>query len=128
MWVQLYEVNLSTNEKVITEKQNFNTKLLKNNVEYQGHLKVNVMVLHVCLSNIVCEYEVNPLTNDKVITEIQMIKLLKNKVKRQGHLKVKVIMLHVCEKVLTLCNNVYEVNQLINEKVIRQKRNFNANC
>ena len=39
-----YEVNLSTNEKVITEKQH---KLLKNNVEYQGHLKVKVMMLHV---------------------------------------------------------------------------------
>ena len=37
-----YEVNLSTNEKVITEKQN----LLKNNVQYQGHLKVRVMMLH----------------------------------------------------------------------------------
>jgi len=36
-----YEVNLSTNEKVITEKQNVNP-LLKNNVEYQGHLKVKV--------------------------------------------------------------------------------------
>ena len=32
-----YEVNLSTNEKVITEKQNFNTNCSKNNVEYQGH-------------------------------------------------------------------------------------------
>ena len=35
-----------TNENVITEKQNFNT-LLKNNVEDQSHLKVNVMMLHV---------------------------------------------------------------------------------
>ena len=42
-----YEVNLSTIEKVITEKQNFNTKLLKNNVEYQSHLKVKVTVPHV---------------------------------------------------------------------------------
>jgi len=41
-----YEVNLSTNEKVITEKQNFNP-LLKNNVEYQGHLKVKVTLIHV---------------------------------------------------------------------------------
>ena len=40
-----YEVNLSTNEKVITDKQNFNTK---NNVEYQGHLKVKVIMMHVC--------------------------------------------------------------------------------
>ena len=37
-----YEVNLSTNEKVITEKQNFNTICFKNNVEYQCHLKVKV--------------------------------------------------------------------------------------
>ena len=36
-----YEVNLSTNEKVVTEKQN----LFKNNVEYQGHLKVKVTML-----------------------------------------------------------------------------------
>jgi len=28
-------------------QQNFNTKLLKNNVEYQSHLKVKVMMLHV---------------------------------------------------------------------------------
>ena len=41
-----YEVNLSTIEKVITEKQNFNP-LLKNNVEYQGHLKVKVTLIHV---------------------------------------------------------------------------------
>ena len=55
--------------------------MLKNNVEYQGHLKVKVMMLHVGelldLSNIVCEYEVNPLTNDKVITEIQNEKVVK---------------------------------------------------
>ena len=50
-----YEVNLSTNEKVITEKQNFNT-----NCWWKGDL-----------SNTVCEYEVNSLTNDKVITEIK---------------------------------------------------------
>ena len=37
-----YEVNLSTNEKVITENQNINTK---NHIEYQGHLKVKVTVL-----------------------------------------------------------------------------------
>ena len=43
-----YEVNLSTNEKVITEKTTKNQhKLLKNNVEYQGHLKVKVMMIHV---------------------------------------------------------------------------------
>ena len=28
-------------------KTNFQHKLLKNNVEYQGHLKVKVMMLHV---------------------------------------------------------------------------------
>ena len=43
-----YEVNMSTNEKVITEKNKKNQhKLLKNNVEYQGHLKVKVMMIHV---------------------------------------------------------------------------------
>ena len=44
--------------------------------------------------------------------------------------KVKVIMLNVLWKGLDLSNNVceYEVNQLTNEKVIRGKRNFNANC
>ena len=58
-----------------------------------------------------------------------MIKLLKNNVKCQGHLKVKAIMLHLW-KGFDLSNNVceYEVNQLINEKVIRGKGNFNANC
>ena len=39
--------------------------MLKNNVEYQGHLKVNVMMLHVGEKVLRCEYEVNPLTNDK---------------------------------------------------------------
>ena len=48
-----YEGNMSTNEKVITEKQNL---LLKNIVEYQGHPKVKVSMLD--LSNNVCEYEV----------------------------------------------------------------------
>jgi len=61
-----YNVNLSTNEKVITEKQN-----LKNNVEYQGHLKVKVIML-VCEKghdriNEVYEYEVHRLTNEKVM-------------------------------------------------------------
>ena len=42
-----YEVNLSTNEKVLTEKQNLKHKLLKNNVEYQGHLKIIVTTVHV---------------------------------------------------------------------------------
>jgi len=35
-----YEVNLSTNEKVITENKSF-TQIV-NNVEYQGHLKVTM--------------------------------------------------------------------------------------
>ena len=56
-----YEVILSANEKVVTEKQNFIYFWLKNNDEYRDHLKV-----------IVCEYKVNPLTNDKIITEIQI--------------------------------------------------------
>ena len=46
--------------------------MLKNNVEYQGHPKLDVPMLHVGekgldLSNIVCEYKVNPLTNDKLL-------------------------------------------------------------
>jgi len=43
----------------------------------------------------------------------------------QGHMMVKVIM-----PGHDLSNNVceYEVNRLTNEKVIRGKRNFNANC
>ena len=52
-----YEVNMSTNEKVITEKQKFNTNFLKNIVEYQGHLKVTMLRVG----------KVNPLTNDNVI-------------------------------------------------------------
>ena len=56
-----YEVNMSTNEKVVTEKQNFIYFWLKNNDEYRDHLKV-----------IVFEDKVNPLTNDKIITEIQI--------------------------------------------------------
>jgi len=40
-------------------------KLLKNNVKCQGHLKVKVIMLHVCEH--VCEYDVNLLTNEKVI-------------------------------------------------------------
>jgi len=39
--------------------------LLKNNVEYHVHLKVNVIMLHVSEKVLRCEYEVNPLTNDK---------------------------------------------------------------
>jgi len=35
---------MSTNKKVITEKQNFNRKLLKNNVKFQGHLKVKIIM------------------------------------------------------------------------------------
>ena len=74
-----YEVNPLTNDKVITEIQNFKRKmikLLKNNIKCQGHLKVMVIMLHVCekrldLSNNVCENEVNRLTNEKVIRENQ---------------------------------------------------------
>ena len=36
-----YEVNLSTNEKVITEKQNFNTNY------YRTMLNIKVTILHV---------------------------------------------------------------------------------
>jgi len=51
-------------------------ELLKNNVKCQGHLKIKVIIMHICenvldLSNNVCEYEVNRLSNEKVITEIQ---------------------------------------------------------
>ena len=56
-----YEVNLSTNEKVITENKT-NTNC------YRTILNIKV------ISNSVCEYEVNPLTNDKVIAEIQNLK------------------------------------------------------
>jgi len=41
-------VNTLTNDKGITEIQNVNVKLLKNNVKCQCHLKVKVIVLHVC--------------------------------------------------------------------------------
>ena len=48
-----YEVNWLPNEKVIRGKRNFNAnwkmiKLLKNNVFCQEHLKVKVIILHVC--------------------------------------------------------------------------------
>ena len=50
-------------------------KLLKNNVNCQGHLKVNVIMLHVHdLSNNVCEYEGNRFTNGKVINGKQNFK------------------------------------------------------
>ena len=42
-------------------------KSLKNNVKYQGHLKVNGVMLYLDLSNNVCKYEVNRWTNEKVI-------------------------------------------------------------
>ena len=55
-----------------------------------------------------------------------MIKLLKNNVKCEGQSHSAACVW----KGLDLSNNVceYEVNQLTNEKVIRGKRNFNANC
>jgi len=40
-----YQVNLPTNEKIMTEIQKH--KLLKNKVEYKGHLKVKVMMIYV---------------------------------------------------------------------------------
>jgi len=51
-------------------------KLLKNHVKCQGHMKVKVIILHVCekdidLSNNACQYEVNWVTNEKVITRKQ---------------------------------------------------------
>jgi len=42
-----YEVNMSTNEKVITGKKTLKHKLLKNIVDYQGYLKIKVTMLHV---------------------------------------------------------------------------------
>jgi len=45
IFLQIFQHKLSTNEKVLTEKQNFN--LLNNNVEYQGHLNVMVRMLYV---------------------------------------------------------------------------------
>jgi len=41
--VREYEVNSLTNDTVITEIQNFNA----NNVKWQGHLKVKVIMMHV---------------------------------------------------------------------------------
>ena len=51
-----------------------------------------------------------------------MIKLIKNNVKCQGHNAA------CLRKGIDLSNNVceYEVNRLINEKVNRGNRNFNA--
>ena len=45
-----YEVNLSTNEKVITEKQNFNTNCKKNNIEYRGQYEANPGWIHQSIS------------------------------------------------------------------------------
>ena len=68
-----YEVNLSTNEKLIIEKQNL-TQIVKEQCwisrSSEGHSATGLW-RGLDLSNIMCEYEVNPLTNDKVITEIQ---------------------------------------------------------
>ena len=51
--------------------------------------------------------------------------MLKNNVKCQGHLNAACLW-----EGLDLDNNVckYEVMRLTNEKVIRGKQNFNANC
>ena len=50
--------------------------MLKNNVEHQGHLKVNVTTFGLDLSNNVCEYEVNGLTNEKVIRGKRILMLI----------------------------------------------------
>ena len=70
-----YEVNLSTNEKVITEKRNF-VKIVKEQCwisrPSEGQCQdATCWCQGLDLSNIVCEFVVNPLTNDKVLTEIQ---------------------------------------------------------
>ena len=59
-----HEVNLSTNEKVITDKQNL-TQIVKEqrwisrSSEGQGH-NTTCWWKGLDLSNIACEYEVNP--------------------------------------------------------------------
>ena len=70
-----YEVNLSTNEKVITEKQNFSQIVKKQcwiSRSSEGQWHDNTWWKGLDLSNIVCKYEVNP-SYDKVITEIQNV-------------------------------------------------------
>ena len=68
-----YEVNMSTNEKVITEKQNFNTNCLRTllNIRVIWRSRSQCWWKGLDLSNIVCEYAVNLLTTDTIITEIQ---------------------------------------------------------
>ena len=69
MWE--YKVNLSTNEKVITEKKTL-THIVKEHYwisrspEGQCH-DATCLWTGLDLSNIVCEYEVNTLTNEQVI-------------------------------------------------------------
>ena len=72
-----YEVNLSTNEKVITEKQNWKQTVkeqcwISRSSEGQGH---SYMLVRRSWPKQHCVYEVNPLTNDKVITEIPNLKV-----------------------------------------------------
>ena len=64
-----YEVNLSTNEKVITEKKKTLTQIVKEQCWISRSSKgqdhdVTCWWKGLDLSNSVCEYEVNPLTND----------------------------------------------------------------
>jgi len=56
-----YEVNMSTNEKIITE----NTKLITQIVKEQCWISRS----SECQGHNVCEYEVNRLTNERVIRE-----------------------------------------------------------
>ena len=48
-----------------------NDKVVKHNVKCQGHLKVKVIMLHVCEKVLMYEYKVYQLTNEKVITRKQ---------------------------------------------------------
>ena len=69
-----YEVNLSTNEKLITEEKK--QCWLSRSSEGQGH-NATCWWKWYDLSYNVCQYEVIRLTNDKVITEIQYMIVVK---------------------------------------------------
>jgi len=43
-----------------------NDKVVKHNVKCQGHLKVKVIMLHVCEKVLMYEYKVYQLTNENV--------------------------------------------------------------
>ena len=79
-------------------------------------------------SNIVCEYEVNLSTNEKVITKKKHFVKEQCWISRSSEGQGQNVAW--LWKGLDLSNNVfeYEVNRLTNEKVIRGKQNFNANC